>query len=83
MSSVTVLVSLPSSGISFTEVIVMISFAVAVNVPSVITYGNVTVPLKLAFGVNVMTPSVATFTVPLVTAIVCAVPGVNRVPLML
>ena len=40
-------------------------------------------PLKLASGVNVITPVALTFTVPPVTGIACAVPGVKVVPLML
>ena len=39
--------------------------------------------LKFAAGVKVITPAAVTFTVPLVTAITCAMPGVKVVPLML
>ena len=40
-------------------------------------------PLKFASGVKVISPPALTFTVPFVTGIVCAVPGVKVVPLML
>ena len=75
--------SLTAVGASFTGVTVMIWLAVAVAVPSVMTYGKLTLPLKLSAGVKVITPAVLTLTVPLVTAIVCAMPGVKVVPLML
>ena len=39
--------------------------------------------MKLAAGVNVIVPSAATSTVPPVTGMLCAVPGVKVVPLML
>ena len=84
VSSVTVLVSSPSTGGSLTAVTVMTWLAVAVPPwPSLMTYGKLTVPLKLAAGVKVITPAALTLTVPLVTGIVCATPGVSVVPLML
>ena len=40
-------------------------------------------PVKFASGVTVITPVALTLTVPLVTGITCAVPGVSGTPLML
>ena len=60
---------------------VIISLALTGVVPSVITYGNDTL-VVVPSAVNVITPVGDTFTVPPVTAITCAVPGVNGVPLI-
>ena len=59
-----------------TAVTVMVS--VAVSVPplrSLMVYGKLTLPLKLAFGVKVMTPAVSTLIIPLSTVMSLAVPS--------
>jgi hypothetical protein len=64
-------------------VIVIVSLAVAVLLPSEIIYGKVLAPINPEEGVNMIEPVVDTVTIPPVTGIVYAVPGTIAVPLIL
>ena len=82
-SSVTGTISFTATGASGCAATLTVTELADVNVPSVITYGKLMVPLKLGAGVKVITPLALTLTVPFVTLIICAKPGVSAVPLML
>ena len=70
VSSLVLALSFTATGASLTGATVITWLAVAVPpLPSLITYGKVTIPLKSAFGVKVITPPELTLTTPPVTLI--------------
>ena len=70
-----------ATGASFTGVTSITWLAVAVVVPSLISYGKVTVPLKFSAGLKVITPAASMLTMPFGTLIVCT-PPLNGSPLI-